>query len=145
MKSIKTAFYAALERAGLQDVRVHDIRHTSAVWMLESGSSIQRISQYLGHSSIQQTFKVYARYQPDFLRAEAAALDVTPLLAYDPEHEVIAERDLQSGVGIHFTSTQTSITIDRKIEPEFAIFVKENSDTVLSDLRTKFEKLRKVS
>jgi hypothetical protein len=49
--------------------------------MLEAGSSIQRISQYLGHSNLSQTFKVYARYQPHYLREEANALDVTGLIA----------------------------------------------------------------
>ncbi|WP_442971088.1 site-specific integrase [Roseovarius sp. D0-M9] len=71
IKSIKTAFNTAINNANLDNVRQHDLRHTAAVWMLEGDSSIQRISQYLGHSSLDQTFKVYARYQPGFLKAEA--------------------------------------------------------------------------
>ena len=76
------------------------------------------------------------------MRAEAAALDVTRLLTYDPDRNDEVQPELQSGIAVRFTSTQTSITIDRHIEPEFAVFVKDNSDFVLSDLRTKFENFK---
>lgn len=144
IKSIKTAFNAAVKRAGLTNVRIHDIRHTAAVWMLESGSTIQRISQYLGHSSIQQTFKVYARYQPDFLRAEAAALDVTPMLQVDASpKEKHSDVQISSKV-VSSNNTHTSITVDRRAEPEFAFFIEENADAILDELRQKFRNSRKL-
>ncbi|MEG3661384.1 site-specific integrase [Celeribacter halophilus] len=144
IKSIKTAFNAAVKRAGLTNVRIHDIRHTAAVWMLESGSTIQRISQYLGHSSIQQTFKVYARYQPDFLRAEAAALDVTPMLQVDASpKEKHSDVQISSKV-VSSNNTHTSITVDRRAEPEFAFFIEENADVILDELRQKFRNSHKL-
>lgn len=71
IKSIRTGFSAAVRRAGLPHVTIHQIRHTAAVTMLASGVPMQTISQMLGHSSIQTTQRVYARYSPEHL-ADAA-------------------------------------------------------------------------
>ncbi len=144
IRTVKTAFTTALEKANLKGIRIHDIRHTAAVWMLEAGSSIQRISQYLGHTTIDQTFKVYARYQPDFLRAEAAALDITPLLSNDPYTNGSYQGDQVPGVSVSFTSVQTSITFDRLIEPDFANFVKDHADAILVDLRQQFHESQTI-
>lgn len=43
------------ERAGLADVRLHDLRHTVASWMINSGSGLELIQRTLGHSSRQVT------------------------------------------------------------------------------------------
>ena len=142
IRSVATAFSAALKRADLQDVRIHDLRHTAAVWMLESGSSILRISQYLGHTTIDQTFKVYARYQPDFLRDEAAALDVTPLLSGNLAKTERYQNKKIPGVAVYFTSTQASIAVDREVEPDFALFLKDHSDTILATIRQQFSEFQ---
>lgn len=72
---IKKGFIGAVKRAGLTDVTPHDLRHSAAVWMAEAGISMDEIAQYLGHSSPAITFKVYARFSPDYLRKAASALD----------------------------------------------------------------------
>lgn len=78
VKSIKTGFKAAVKAAGLEDVTPHTLRHTAAVHLAAAGRPMERISQYLGHSSVHITAKVYARFAPDHLREEAAVLDFTP-------------------------------------------------------------------
>lgn len=75
--SIKTGFKAACENAGLAGVTPHTLRHTAAVHMAASGSRMERISQYLGHSNTSVTERVYARFAPDHLREEAEILDFT--------------------------------------------------------------------
>ncbi|MTI01658.1 site-specific integrase [Roseibium sp. RKSG952] len=76
VKSIQNAFKKAVQRAELSGkVTPHVMRHTSAVHMVASGCSMARVSQYLGHTSIAVTEKIYARYAPDHLREEAAAVD----------------------------------------------------------------------
>ena len=75
IKSIRTGFYSALERAGIQGVNIHQIRHTVAVQMLEAEESIEKVSDFLGHSNIHITKKTYARFQPEHLASAAAALD----------------------------------------------------------------------
>jgi integrase len=76
VKSIKRAFRAAVRRAKLSsDVTPHVLRHTAASWMAEKGVSMDEIAQFLGHSSPSVTYKVYARFSPDFLQKAASALE----------------------------------------------------------------------
>lgn len=75
--SVKKSFANAVANAGLHDVTPHVLRHTAAVWMAEAGRPMAEIAQYLGHSSEKVTFRIYARYSPDYLRGAAAALDWT--------------------------------------------------------------------
>lgn len=75
VKSIRTGFSRAVERAGLEDVTPHVLRHTAAVKMAEGGVSMAEISQYLGHSNAQTTAAVYARFSPQHLRKAADILD----------------------------------------------------------------------
>jgi len=77
IKRLRTGFNAAVEAAGLMDVSPHVLRHTAAVHLAASGVPMQKISQYLGHSSTAVTERVYARFAPDHLRAEAEILDFT--------------------------------------------------------------------
>lgn len=73
--SVKKGFASACERAGLERVTPHVLRHTAAVWMAEKGVPMSMIAQYLGHSDDRITQRVYARYSPDYLRQAAAALE----------------------------------------------------------------------
>ena len=73
--SIKKAFRRVCERAGLQDVTPHTLRHTAAVWMAEAGVSMPEIAAYLGHADSRITERVYAKFSPDYLRTAAKALE----------------------------------------------------------------------
>lgn len=75
VKSIKTGFKAACRDAKLSDVSPHTLRHTAAVHLVAAGRPMQKVSQYLGHSSTFVTERVYGRFAPDHLREEAAVLD----------------------------------------------------------------------
>jgi integrase len=76
VKSITNAFRQAVKRAGFEKpVTRHDLRHTAAVHMAASGCEMARISQYMGHSSVQVTERTYARFAPNHLRREAEAVD----------------------------------------------------------------------
>lgn len=55
--SIKTTFRKALQRAGLVDVRFHDLRHTAATIMVTSGVDLVTVKEILGHSSIEMTMR----------------------------------------------------------------------------------------
>lgn len=78
--SIKTGFYRAVKDAGLKGVSPHVLRHTAGVHMAIAGVPMQKISQFMGHSSTLVTERVYARYAPDHLRDAAAALDFSTKL-----------------------------------------------------------------
>ncbi len=76
IRSLRTGYRAALERAGLGTLSIHQIRHSVAVRMLAAGMPIEKVSQFLGHSNIQITQKTYARFLPEHLADAAAILDL---------------------------------------------------------------------
>lgn len=77
IKRLRTGFTAAAKAAGIKGVTPHVLRHTAAVHLVAGGTPMQKVSQYLGHSSISVTERVYARFAPDHLKAEAEILDFT--------------------------------------------------------------------
>jgi integrase len=58
------------KRAGLDDVRLHDLRHTYASNAVSSGMPIQMVGRLLGHSQIQTTMR-YAHLADDPVRRAA--------------------------------------------------------------------------
>lgn len=76
VSSVKKSWATACREAGLEDFRIHDLRHTSAVHQAGDGVPMSMISQYLGHSNTAITESVYARYQPEHLRDSANALEL---------------------------------------------------------------------
>ena len=77
--SVKRGLRVAAERAGLGHVSPHMLRHSAAVHMAEDGVPMEEIAQFLGHSDINVTRKIYARFSPDYLRKAAAALEYDDL------------------------------------------------------------------
>lgn len=74
IKSIKKALERISARTGV-DFSSHVLRHTAGVWMAQADVPMQKIAQYLGHTSTKVTERFYARYSPNFMRDAAAALD----------------------------------------------------------------------
>jgi integrase len=75
MVSVTKGLTSAAKRAGISHVHPHKLRHTAACHMLQAGVPIEKVSEYLGHSSIEITKRIYARYQPKHLRDAAAAIN----------------------------------------------------------------------
>lgn len=66
----------ALEQAGItKRVRVHDLRHTSASWMLMAGVPAQVVQHRLGHENLSTTSKVYAHLLIDAQLGAAQVMD----------------------------------------------------------------------
>jgi len=57
VRSIRTALMNACERAKIKGLRLHDLRHTAATRMIESGADIVTVSKILGHASITMTLR----------------------------------------------------------------------------------------
>ncbi len=74
IKNIKHAFPAACKRAGIQDFRFHDLRHTFASHLVMKGAPLAAVQKLLGHSSITMTMR-YAHLSPDHQRAAVDLLD----------------------------------------------------------------------
>lgn len=67
---IKRSWSGACERAGLEDVTPHTLRHTRATWLMQDGIDIWEAAGHLGMSpAILQT--VYGKHHPDFQKNAA--------------------------------------------------------------------------
>ena len=71
IKSIKTAWNAAVKRAGLgRDVTPHTLRHTRATWLMQRGTDYWEAAGHLG-MSVETLCKVYGKHHPDFQKNAA--------------------------------------------------------------------------
>jgi integrase len=68
-------FKPLLRRAGLPDIRWHDLRHTSATLLLSRGTHPKYVQQLLGHASIQLTLDRYSHWMPSMGKLTASAMD----------------------------------------------------------------------
>ncbi len=76
----KTAWKRILKRAGLQDLRLHDLRRTLGSWQAATGASLPIIGKSLGHKSLAAT-QIYARLNLDPVRAAVNLATDAMLLA----------------------------------------------------------------
>jgi integrase len=65
----------AADKARVEHVGVHTLRHSAAVAWLENGVHIKAVADLLGHSSISVTCDVYGHTSDDAARAAVEALD----------------------------------------------------------------------
>ena len=72
--SPRSAWRAAKDRAGLPEVRFHDLRHTYASRLVQRGVGIIHVSKLLGHASVTMTMR-YAALRSTDLDAAVAVLD----------------------------------------------------------------------
>lgn len=64
--SIFTSWDTARTKAGLADVRIHDLRHSFASFLVNAGRSLYEVQKILGHTQIKTTQR-YAHLSPDTL------------------------------------------------------------------------------
>lgn len=63
----KRGWERVLVRAGLEDLRIHDLRRTFGSWQAKTGSSLVIIGKTLGHKNVATT-QIYARLDSDPIR-----------------------------------------------------------------------------
>ena len=80
ISKVDKAFDGARTRAGLPDVKIHDLRRTFGSWLVQSGVSIHAVSGLLRHSDIRITARVYAHLGVEEFREAASVLDSRPRL-----------------------------------------------------------------
>jgi len=74
LKDPKRAFKTALKRAGIKDFKFHDMRHTSATYLLERGATLEAVQKHLNHSDITMTQR-YAHIVEEYQRKQVGKLD----------------------------------------------------------------------
>ena len=70
LEDIRRVWERVLERAGLEGVRRHDLRHSFASMAIAGGMSLPMVGELLGHKSVQTTAR-YAHLADDPVRAAA--------------------------------------------------------------------------
>ena len=58
------SFKPTLKRAGLPQIRFHDLRHTCATIRFMKGQHPKRVQELLGHASIAMTMDIYSHVIP---------------------------------------------------------------------------------
>jgi integrase len=71
----KLKFKPLLKRAGLPEIRFHDLRHTCATLLLTRNVNPKIVSEMLGHSSIAITLDTYSYVLPNMQESAAAAME----------------------------------------------------------------------
>lgn len=90
-RNFRRTWKTACKAAGLEGLRIHDLRHTHAAWLISAGVALTAIQHRLGHSSIAVTSDLYGHLLPavdeGILAAVEAALAGVDLEAMAAEVE----------------------------------------------------------
>lgn len=68
-------FHRLLDRAGLEQRRFHDLRHSCATLLLAQGVSARVVMEVLGHSQIALTMNTYTHVLPELKRDAAQRME----------------------------------------------------------------------
>jgi integrase len=77
IKDVKRGFAAACDRAGLEGVSPHTLRHTAATWLMQSGTDPWQASGFLC-MSMETLQRVYGHHHPDYQREAAENIGRRP-------------------------------------------------------------------
>ena len=64
-------FQRILKRAGLRQIRIHDLRHTFASILINAGHNLKYIQNQMGHAKIEITFNLYGHLLKETLEGAA--------------------------------------------------------------------------
>jgi integrase len=74
-RNVSRSYHRALERAGIEHRRFHDLRHTFATLLLGKGVDVAVVSKALGHSNVSTTADVYAHWTRPMQERTAAVME----------------------------------------------------------------------
>lgn len=81
--NVQRSFVSACAAAGITDFHIHDLRHTTAAWLVQAGVPLLDVSNLLRHGSIEMTQR-YAHLAPTSARNAVAKLEAGDNLATIP-------------------------------------------------------------
>ncbi len=62
--NVRQRFYRLLQRAGLPQMHIHDLRHSASTLLRKMGVDLKVIQEILGHSTLDMTANVYSHVLP---------------------------------------------------------------------------------
>jgi integrase len=71
---VTVTFERACKRAGIEDFRFHDLRHTFASYLTMTGGNIRTVQTLLGHKDLRMTMR-YSHLSPEHLREAVTTLE----------------------------------------------------------------------
>ncbi|MEY2335974.1 tyrosine-type recombinase/integrase [Acidithiobacillus ferrianus] len=71
---LRRAWLEALQAAGIENFKVHDLRHSAASYLVQGGASLLAVAELLGHRDLKITRR-YSHLAPQHLRDVASRLD----------------------------------------------------------------------
>ena len=74
MDAVGSAWKRALRRAGIENFRFHDLRHTWASWHVMNGTSLQELMELGGWKSYEMVLR-YAHLAPEHLAGAASRIE----------------------------------------------------------------------
>jgi integrase len=72
--SVRQAFDKTVEKAKIENFRLHDCRHTFATRLVQNGVDLYKVKELLGHKTLAMTMR-YAHHYPESLRSSVELLD----------------------------------------------------------------------
>jgi integrase len=74
-RNVNRAFYGMRADAGLPWLRLHDLRHAFATFLIDQGEELRTVMELLGHSTIRLTADTYGHVLAERARNAASAID----------------------------------------------------------------------
>ena len=99
--SVTQAFRRIAGKAGLEGVRLHDLRHTHATLLMKLNVNPKVVSERLGHSSARITMDTYSHMLPGLQASAVAGLEgaLAPKVAMNPAVSRLLARLINKGPG----------------------------------------------
>jgi integrase len=73
-RQLAIVFDRIIKKAGVPKIRLHDLRHTHATFLLKLGENPKVVSERLGHSRVEMTLDIYSHVLPDMQENAAKKL-----------------------------------------------------------------------
>ena len=64
-----------IKKADVPQIRLHNLRHTLASWLLSTGDPVKSVQARLGHADAQITLSTYGHFLPEAQKASAAKME----------------------------------------------------------------------
>ncbi|MEL6235707.1 MAG: site-specific integrase, partial [Pseudomonadota bacterium] len=75
LAKIRKGFARAVERAGLEGVTPHILKHTAVTWAMQRGMPIERAAEYFS-TSPEVLRRVYQAHHPEFTASAASMMRI---------------------------------------------------------------------
>lgn len=101
---VLTQLKLLLKKAGLPDVRFHDLRHSAATLLLSKGVHPKVVQEILGHSEISMTMDIYSHVLPTMQREAMDKLNQAFLIDAEKDGKKGGEENGDGGAALPASS-----------------------------------------